>query len=443
MKNCISFLFILFVAISSVFSQTELYNLESQRLHKRVRKTIEHYYNYDEESGGFVKTSVNINTYNNDGNLVENYSFYEGKYGEPKPVKKTYLYNSKEQLTEIKDVSDEIGTYSSNFIYNYDSKGNLAKKETIYKSGGGSYSIYTFDNKGRQFKEQAFDKNGKLITENTNSYNGKNKTNVYVSYSSQDGSIIGTYTTLYENDIKTTYISKGKYSDNRATYTYDKFGNITKSADVGKTNTYTATYDYEYDDKDNWIKKHYKSGKYQYFYFREIHFDNGEVTGSIDFDKQYINRYGNFPNVIIVPIVKKQTNYNTNNNTLNNNTNSEMPTISNTNWSYTYVNMKEKISDISGNIFMTVSGKSKLDAGTQAKFTVEITGAETKILDYNVNSYYYDEATKRHFWLMKTTNNVSEGTLCIFQTPMVLREKTVKGLLMMGAEDNKITFYLL
>jgi len=91
MKNCISFLFILFVAISSVFSQTELYNLESQRLHKRVRKTIEHYYNYDEESGGFVKTSVNINTYNNDGNLVENYSFYEGKYGEPKPVKKTYL----------------------------------------------------------------------------------------------------------------------------------------------------------------------------------------------------------------------------------------------------------------------------------------------------------------------------------------------------------------
>ncbi len=443
MKKFILTFCLLSVTIIPSFSQSDLYDLASQKLNKKVRKTIEHYYNYDEESGGFVKTSVNINSYNNDGNLIENYSFYDGKYGEAKPVKKAYKYNAKGQLTEITDISDNIGSYSSNYLFTYDSKGNLAKKESIFKSGPGSYSIYTFDNKGRQIKEQAFDKNGKLTSESTNTYNGKTKTNVYISYSSQDGSIIGTYTTISEDGVKTTYISKGKYSDNKATYTYDKFGNMTKSVDVGKTNTYTSTYDYEYDNKGNWMKKHYKSGKYQYFYFREIHFDNGEVTGSIDFDKQYINRYGNFPNVNIVPIVKKQTNYNTNNNTINNNTNSGMPTIGNTNWSYTYVNMKEKISDISGNIFMTVSGKSKLDAGAQAKFTVEITGAETKILDYNVNSYYYDEATKRHFWLMKTTNNVSEGTLCIFQTPMVLREKTVKGLLMMGAEDNKITFYLL
>ena len=77
MKNCITLLFILFTGIISLFGQTDLYNLESQKLHKKVRKTIEHYYNYDEESGGFVKTSVNINTYNNDGNLIENYSFYE------------------------------------------------------------------------------------------------------------------------------------------------------------------------------------------------------------------------------------------------------------------------------------------------------------------------------------------------------------------------------
>ena len=83
MKNFITSLFILFVAIFSSFGQKELYNLESQKLHKKVRKTIEHYYNYDEESGGFVKTSVNINMYNNDGNLAENYSFYDGKYGDP------------------------------------------------------------------------------------------------------------------------------------------------------------------------------------------------------------------------------------------------------------------------------------------------------------------------------------------------------------------------
>lgn len=439
MKKFITTLFILSIGIFQSFGQAEMYNLTSQNLNKKVRKTIEHYYNYDEESGGFIKTSVNINRYNDFGNLAETYSVYDGKYGEPKPVKKLYNYNSKGQLISTTDISDEIGTYSSDLVYSYDSSGNLTKKETVYKSGGGSYSIFTFDSKGREIKEKYFDKSGKMTSENTTSYSGKNKTTVFVSYSSQDGSIIGTYTTIYENGIKTTYISKGKYSDNKATYTYDKFGNLLSSVDVGKDKTHTTTYDYFYDNKDNWVKKHYRSGKYQYFYFREIHFDDGEVSGSAEFDRQFINKFGNFPNVNVVSVVKKDLKNNTN----NTNKNSGMPTISNTNWNYTYVNMKDKISDISGRVFMSISGKSRIETGAKASFTVEITGAETKILDYNVNDYYYDEASKRHFWLMKTTNNVSDGTLCIFQTPMVLREKTVKGLLMMGAEDNKITFYLL
>ena len=49
-----------------------------------------------------------------------------------------------------------------------------------------------------------------------------------------------------------------------------------------------------YDRKDNWVKKHYRSGKYQYFYFREIYFKNGDVTGSTDFDRRFINKHGNF-----------------------------------------------------------------------------------------------------------------------------------------------------
>lgn len=439
MKKFITTLFILSVGIFQSFGQAEMYNLQSKNLNKKVRKTIEHYYNYDEESGGFVKSSVNIERFNNDGNLVETYYLFDGKYGDSKPVKKSYNYNSKGQLLGTTDISDEVSNYSSDFGCFYDSKGYLTKIETNYKSGGGSYTIYTNDKNGREISTKTYDKKNYLTSETNTSYNGKNKTNVYTSYSSKDGSIIGNYTTIYENGIKTAYISKSNYSDSKVSYTYDKFGNQIKSEDIGTDKSYITTYDYEYDKRDQWIKKHYRSGKYQYFYFREIHYDNGEVSGSADFDKQFINKFGNFPNVNVVSMVKKDLKNNTN----NTNKNSGMPTIGNSNWTYTYVNMKDAISDISGAIFLTVSQKSKLEAGAKASFVVEITGAETKTLDYNVNEYYYDEPTKRHFWLMKTTNNVSDGTLCIFQTPMVLREKTVKGLLMMGAEDNKITFYLL
>ena len=117
MKHFINLVFIFCISNLCTFGQTEAYNLASQNLHKKVRKTIEHYYYYDEESGGFVKTSVNINMYNDGGNLIETYSFYDGKYGEPKPVKKVYKYNSKGQLTEITDISDEIGKYSSNYLF--------------------------------------------------------------------------------------------------------------------------------------------------------------------------------------------------------------------------------------------------------------------------------------------------------------------------------------
>lgn len=88
MKHISIFIFTFFAFIIKGYGQTENYNLSSRNLHKKVRKTIEHYYKYDKTSGGFVKTSVNINRYNDRGNLIETYSLYNGKYSKNQPKKK-------------------------------------------------------------------------------------------------------------------------------------------------------------------------------------------------------------------------------------------------------------------------------------------------------------------------------------------------------------------
>lgn len=435
---------ILFFFISSIhfngFCQTEEYNLESQNLHKNVQKTIEHQYSYDKNSGGFVKKSVNIKRYNDDGYLVESFYLYNSTYSESTPTKKIYNYNGDGQLIGTTDISDTRGKYSTEAIYTYDKKGNLIKKESVYKDGSKYYSVYKNDRKGRVTSKKDFSKDGKLTAEEKYKYRGSKKTKTRTSYSSKDGSIIGTYTTVYEDGIKVSYNSDGKYGKSTSTYEYDKEGNLYKTHYKGKSSS-TTTYDYVYDRKDNWVKKHYRSGKYQYFYFKEIYFKNGDITGSTEFDRTFINRHGNFDNVAVVPLKKKDLKKKNNTNTTNVNNNG-MPSISYKNWKYTFVNMKDKVSDVAGKVNLNVTEGSNLTKGATVKFKVEINGADTKYLTYKVSSYYYDSDKKRHFWSLKSTANDSKGTLCVFKESQRLRGVDLVGLLMVGKEDNKISFYL-
>ena len=281
-----------------------LYNLKSKNLHKKVRKTIEHYYKYDKESGGFVKISVNIDRYNDDGNLIETYSLYKSKYSESSPIKKLYNYNNDGLLINTKDISDKRGNFSSENKYSYDRKGNLIKTESVYKDGSKYYYIFKNDKKGRVINKKEYSKKDMLITDANYTYKGDLKTANRTSFSSKDGSIIGNYSTTFNDGVKTSYKSESKYGTSSTTYKYDKKGNLLSSNYIGKTNSKT-TYDYVYDKKGNWIKKHYRSEKFQYFYFREIYFSNGNVTGSTDFDKRFINRLGNFDNVNVVPLKMK------------------------------------------------------------------------------------------------------------------------------------------
>lgn len=436
MKKLLFFLVTISCTINT-FGQTEVYNLESQNLHKNVRKVIQHYYTYDNNSGGFVKKSVDIKRYNDDGNLVETYYWYNSTYSEPSPTKKIYNYNRDGLLTSTSDISDKRGKYSTNLVFTYNKKGNLTKKESVYKDGSKYYYVYENDRKGRVINKKDYNKSGKLTAEVTYSYRGGKRTEVRTSFSSKDGSIVGTYTTVYDDDVKISYESNSKYGNSTTTYEYDSEGNLLQTNYSGKKNS-TTTYNYIYDKKDNWVKKHYRSGKYQYFYFREIYYDNGDVSGSTEFDKRFINTHGNFANVEVVPLKRKELkkkkpikNYN-----------SGMPVFKYKNWKYTFVNMNDKVSDVSGNVNLTVPNNSSLTDGSTVKFRVEINGADTKNLTYTVEKYFFDTKTSRHFWTLKSQANGSKGTLCVFKNSERLRSKDVIGLLMVGKEGSKISFYL-
>lgn len=439
MKNkFITLLF--FFSVNLAFSQTEKYDLESQNLHRKVRKTIEHYYKYDKESGGFVRMSVNIKRYNDDGNLAETYSLYNSKYSESNPVKKLYNYNTDGLLTGTKDISDYKDKYSTELKFTYDNKGNLVKRESIYTDGSKYYTNYTTDSRGRIINKKEYNKEGKLTADVNYAYNGDTTTETRTSFSSKDNSIIGTYTTILEDGRTSLYKSESKYGSSSTKYEYDKNKNVLATNYSGKTNSKT-TYDYEYDRKDNWIKKHYRSGKYQYFYFREIHFDNGDVTGSTDFDAQFVNSLGNFENVAVVPLKKKESNTTIKKTTTT--TNSSV--LRNTTWDFDYVYLKDAVKKLKGTIKLTINGGDILQKNSNANLTVTFSG-NTFTFNFTVNDF--ETIDDKYRWLLSNSNNET-SSIGIYKQTKLLKDDALgvtfntNGLLSIKEKNGSaMVFYL-
>lgn len=441
MKNLITLLLITFTLVSKTHSQADNYNLSSKNLHKKVRKTIEHFYKYDEASGGFVKTSVNINRYNDDENLIESYSLYNSKYSESTPVKKIYNYNSDGLLMSTKDISDKRGNYSTEYKLTYDKKDNLIKSESIYKDGSKFYSVFKNDKKGRVINKKEYSKANALTADINYTYKGDTKTANRTSFSSTDGSIIGNYITTYEDGIKTAYKSESKYGKSSNTYEYDKEGNLSATNFSGKTKS-RSTYDYVYDKKDNWVKHHTRSGKYQYFYFREIHFANGDVSGSVDFDKQFINRLGNFANVEVVPL-KMEEKKNITNNDKNNSTNSSY--LKNKTWNFEYVYLKEAVKKLSGTLALKTINDSNLKLNSDAVFTVKFS---TSTFNFNLKVNSFKTLDDKYEFKLSNSNNET-GLLWIYKKLKSLKDEDsgdvfkVNGLFVMKEKDGStMSFYI-
>ncbi|NVK53217.1 MAG: hypothetical protein HWD85_09800 [Flavobacteriaceae bacterium] len=390
----------------SSYAQADQYNLKSQNLHKRVVKTIEHGYTYHEKSGGFVKSSVTINSYNDDGNLTQKYYVYNSTYsGSTTTTETMYHYNSDNQLTRTEDISAKKGSYSFHYEFTYDNKGRLTKKESVYKSGTRYVYNYFYDNKGRLIREEYLGSNGNVSSRSTYTYSGRKKTKVYKSYD-KNGNVSATYTSYYKNDQLIRFVTQSKYSNSDSTYRYDRNDNMIATEYKNKSNSST-TYHYEYDNRDNWVKKYHKSsGKYHYFYFREIIFNNGKTTGSTNFDRNFINKHGNFANVSVVNIVPTK-NTTTNNTTTNNNTttttysNSDMPVFRQKNYIFNYVNLNKKVNRLNGEASIIVKDNDRMSKNATVEFVYKF-GGKTYRGDYTVISYLNLKEKGYHFWSLKS-----------------------------------------
>ncbi|QTD36706.1 hypothetical protein JL193_11215 [Polaribacter batillariae] len=296
----------------------------------------------------------------------------------------------------------------------------------MYLDGSKYYTIYEYDNKEKLIKIKEFSKENSLTSETDISYDGRTRREKRTNYNTKDGSIYGTYTTVYERDVKTAYLSNSKYANTKTTYTYNKEGDLSASNYVGKTSS-TSNYDYEYNRKDNWIKKHYRSGKYQYFYFREIIFENGDVTGSDAFDKNYINKYGNFTNVNVVPLVLKKTKKTTV-------TNTNMPSFANKNWTFTTVKIGENTKALNGTCDLTVQNSNKMDVGAKVNFSLFLNDKKTEM---NLTIKGYSNRDKSYFWTMEDSTK-AKVYLSLFKEKI----GKIDAVLTLGEGANKTMVFL-
>jgi hypothetical protein len=434
MKKAVYIFIAMFMTSTLGFTQSEEYSLSYRNLNKKVRKTIKHYYTYDKSSGGFVKKSVSIDSYNDEGYLAETYYLYNSTYSTGSPTKKTYHYNNKNQIVSIQNISQKKTEYSTDVQFYYSNKGHITKKETIYPNGDKVVVNYTTDAKGKILKKENYTKNNQLSSETEIRYNGSKRTETRTSYNTKDGSINGTYTTVYKNDKSISYTSNSKWSDSTSSYEYDNKGNLIQSVSRGK-NTYTYNYTYVYDSKDNWIQQHYKSSSYDSFYFREIIFKNGKTTGSTDFDRNFINRQANYDNVAVVPLKKKTSTPKTTKKT------DYIPTFKYKNWTYSFINMNKVVSSISGTVKLEVTDNHKMSIGSHIKLRVKIqdneeTSGVYKIIDYK-------SQTGQHKWTIKSVTKNVESAIFIFKEKKNVKGMNIDGLLMMGSGEKQITFYLM
>ncbi|MFY0602894.1 MAG: hypothetical protein JXQ93_03020 [Flavobacteriaceae bacterium] len=435
MKKIIYIFITAFLFSSFSHSQINKYNLSYKNLNKKVRKTIQHYYTYDKKSGGFVKKSVSIDTYNNDGFLTETYYLYNSSYSSGSPTKKVYHYNSDNQITWIENISAKKTEYTTDVKFTYNRKGHLTKKESIYENGDKSFVNYQNDNKGRIVKIENYNKKQVLSSETQITYRGSKRTEVNTTYSTKDGSINGTYTSVFKNDIKIDYVSESKWSNSRSSYKYDKNDNLIESISKGKK-TYTYLYNYDYDGKGNWVKKHYKSKSYDSFYFREIIYKNDKITGSTSFDRNFINKHANYDNVAVVPLKKKEYTP-----TTKKKTNNYMPSFRYKEWTYSFINMNKKVSSLSGTVKLDVTDNSQMSIGSNIKLRIKIDGNNETSGSYKVIDYI--SQSDQHKWTIKSVTKNVNSTLYIFKEKKRVKGMSIDGLLLMGSGEKQITFYLM
>lgn len=189
-------------------------------------------------------------------------------------------FNKDGYITEISNFNHS-GDLSQKSVYVYDGDGNVTKINK-YDGGGDEIgrTVFTYNNNKKVTKIVDYDESGKINYTRKNEWEGDKVTKTQLinefsegNYSmyeyngntlvksvvyDKNGKPTGEYTE-YENEMIKKIVNK----DFTTSLTFNSKGLCTSivNGQLFNTNTYSLvkgesyTYDYEYDDKDNWIKK--------------------------------------------------------------------------------------------------------------------------------------------------------------------------------------------
>lgn len=209
-----------------------------------------------------VGNQVEEDHYNSEGNLFLTYTFeYDDKGNQVEwnthysasnlDEKLIYKYDSKGRKIEMIKYNSS-GSLDVKCTYKYDEQGNLIDWNTFNEFG------YKYDEQGNVIDWNAFNEFGKLINKTIYKYDDIGN-QIEMKWYDSDGNILARHTYNYDdkgNKIEVNWHTPTAFIP-RFIYKYDYHRNIIEeyiynsegSLDLKKS------YEYEYDNKSNWIKK--------------------------------------------------------------------------------------------------------------------------------------------------------------------------------------------
>ncbi|TAL59828.1 MAG: hypothetical protein EPN85_08580 [Bacteroidetes bacterium] len=204
-------------------------------------------------------------SYNNNGNVIENNSYRPNGILTQKSI---YQYDSTGNMIESNFYNLDGSHHVMKYICEYDDKGNQIEKNIYYDSLRTEKTIYKYDGKGNQIEivnttygdngifrnkntcKYKYNDQGDKIEENKYEWNGNLINKRIFHYNVNRDLIEYNY---YHYDIDGSVAGLVKY-----TYKYDSNRNIIYQSDLYDSKGRMPdenTCSYEYDEKNNWIKR--------------------------------------------------------------------------------------------------------------------------------------------------------------------------------------------
>lgn len=237
MKN-LNFYIIIFLSLLcfSCFSDEEVMNdLKKNNLKGKVKSMEEAVYDVVEKDGEIEKSNLNwkhLIVYNREGN---------------KMMKKTYKLDG-----SVEDV----------YMYKYDRKGRLI--EELGTDAAGEYStkmVYEYDDKGRMIEDNLWTPEyAHPISTSTYEYDEKGMlTESIIWYTSKKNRVMWKYVYEYndkgQESVSKTYKEDGSL-ERKNIFEYNNKGDmISMVVESDRFDPSRHTYNYEYDEKGNWIRR--------------------------------------------------------------------------------------------------------------------------------------------------------------------------------------------